>query len=193
LDKAAKWTCLLHRVSRTNKGLKPEAARQLHQAVLIPWLTYAADIWWQAPNKEGARTTGAVGFTKHLQSAQRTSAINITGALHTTPTDALDAHAGIFLIELKLCKACHRSAVRLASIPEEHPLRKTMLQESKKTPTRHLSPLHVLFKSTGIDANRFAPKPADKKLPPRLKELHVRVTDRREDVMNTNVIIIDVV
>ena len=162
LEKAAKWTSLFRRISRVNRGLKPDAARRLHQSVLIPHVTYAADIWWQAPSREGSkkRTKGAVGFTKQLQSIQRMSALNITGALCTTPTDALDVHAGIFPIELELQKACHRAAVRLASLPEEHPLRQTVQKESKRTPVKHLSPLHVLFCSTGIDTNRFAPRPA---------------------------------
>ncbi|KAF8750374.1 Reverse transcriptase (RNA-dependent DNA polymerase) [Rhizoctonia solani] len=52
-------------------------------------VTYAADIWWEPTGKkgQGKKRTGAVGFTKHLQSAQRIVALAITGALRTAPTD----------------------------------------------------------------------------------------------------------
>jgi hypothetical protein len=108
-----KWASVLRRVCRTQHGLKPEAARCLHQSVFLPKVTYAADIWWEATqrNQDNTQNLGAAGFTKRLQSAQRISALNITGALHTSPTDALDAHAGILLIELELRKACHRAAI----------------------------------------------------------------------------------
>ncbi|KAF8672219.1 Reverse transcriptase (RNA-dependent DNA polymerase) [Rhizoctonia solani] len=142
LRKATKWAHMVKRVCHVRNGLKPLSARRLHDSVFIAKVTYAADIWWEPTGKkgQGKKRTGAVGFTKHLQSAQRIVALAITGALRTAPTDTVLAHAGIFPIKLELRRASHRAAVRLAGIPLTHPLRAKINAETKtlkKSKTHH--------------------------------------------------------
>jgi ribonuclease HI len=163
--------------------MKPEAARQLHQSVFLPKVTYAADIWWEAPyrNPSDMQNQGAVGFTKKHQAAQHISALNITGALCTSPTDVLDTHAGIFPVELKLRKAHHQAAIRLASAPREHPMRKLANREGKKAPVMHKSPLHQLFIMSKVQITDILPNPVTTELPTQLKKLHARIEEQREE------------
>ena len=42
---------------------------------------------------------------------QRLTSLAIVGGTKLTPTDLLDAHAGLFPIELMLLRICHRAAV----------------------------------------------------------------------------------
>jgi ribonuclease HI len=185
LKSGAKWAHLLRRVCKMNHGLKPEAARRLHQCVFLPKVTYAADVWWEpvSRNQTDTRDLGASGFTTRLQSVQRISALNITGALRTSPTDALDIHAGIFPIKLELQNACHRAAVRLATLPKAHPLRGLVDKEGRHQPDKHKSPLHHLFLSTGVAVDRFAPNPPSPTLPVTLRKLNVQIAEDKESAM----------
>lgn len=83
-----------------------------------------------------------------LQKVQQIASLAIVGALHTTPTDFLDAHAGLLPIELALPKATHRATVRMLSLPPTHPLA-TIVDAIKANPNssqRHASPLENLIK-----------------------------------------------
>ncbi|QRV80136.1 Reverse transcriptase from transposon X-element protein [Ceratobasidium sp. AG-Ba] len=185
LKTGATWVNLLRRVSRTRHGLKPEAARRLHQAVFLPKVTYAADVWWEhvRRNEADTRDLGASGFTKRLQSIQRISALNITGALRTSPTDALDSHAGILPIKLELQRACHRAAVRLASVPKSHPLRQLVDREGKHLPAEHRSPLQILFATTEVKVAEYAPKARNNDLRKNLTKLQVTIAKTREEAI----------
>ncbi|QRV81841.1 RNA-directed DNA polymerase from mobile element jockey [Ceratobasidium sp. AG-Ba] len=170
LKTGSTWVNLLRRVSRMRHGLKPEAARRLHQAVFLPKVTYAADVWWEhvRRNESNTRDLGASGFTKKLQSIQRISALNITGALRTSPTDALDAHAGILPIKLELQRACHRAAIRLATIPTSHPLRQVVDREGKHLPAEH---------------SEYAPKARSDDIEKTLTKLKVTIAKTREEAI----------
>src|ERR1700679_318337 len=70
----------------------------------------------------------------------------ITGTLRTTPTDLIDAHAGVLPMELALLKACHRSIVRLLTLPVTHPLHQIVRQAKRSTTTKHQNPIAQLLK-----------------------------------------------
>jgi len=55
-----------------------------------------------------------------MATAQRLASTVITGALNTTETNTLDAHANLLPVNLLLNKLCHRVAIWLASITESH-------------------------------------------------------------------------
>ena len=55
----------------------------LYKAVIRPLITYAAVVWWPKSNQ--------VTIKKRLDSVQRLACIGTTGAMSTTPTDALNA------------------------------------------------------------------------------------------------------
>ena len=70
----------------------------------------------------------------------------ITGMLRTTPTDFVDAHAGILPIELALLKATHRVVTRMLTLPSTHPLHSIVSYTRANPPSKHASPLANLLR-----------------------------------------------
>jgi hypothetical protein len=70
----------------------------------------------------------------------------ITGALHTTPTDFLDAHAGVLPIELAFLKATHRATIRLLTLPHTHPLHSIVAHTRNNPLSKHASPIANLLR-----------------------------------------------
>jgi len=85
-------------------------------------MTYGLDTWYTPPRKEVGRkrNTGSVRALKEFQKLQRIATLDITGALRTSPTDLLDLHAGLLPMDLLLKKICHRSSVRLCTLPSSN-------------------------------------------------------------------------
>ena len=69
-------------------GLKPSMMKWMYTTIIRPMTTYAAQVW----NRKSSRSTEGrrVTHTK-LQKVQRLALLLITGAMKTTPTDALEA------------------------------------------------------------------------------------------------------
>jgi len=67
--------------------MTPKVVHWLYTAVIRPMFCYAAVLWW-------TRTTlSTVG--NQLEHLQRLACLYITGAMHTTPTAALEIIIGI--------------------------------------------------------------------------------------------------
>jgi hypothetical protein len=100
--------------------------RQLYAAVAIPKFTYAADVWFTPIQRQAGRrrASGLVGVVRKLTSVQRMATIAITGAMKTTATDVMEAHANILPIELLMLYVCYRAAARMVTLPASHPLAK---------------------------------------------------------------------
>jgi ribonuclease HI len=98
---------------------------------------------------------GSVAAIKRLTTVQRAGTIAITGALRTSPTDTLDAYANIIPAPLLVEKLCHKAAIRLATIPPEHPLYKPVKASANKYIRRHKAPLHNLMQISKIDPNKM--------------------------------------
>ena len=64
-------------------GINAKMTLWLYKAVIRPLITYAAVVWWPKSNQ--------VTIKKRLDSVQRLACIGTTGAMSTTPTDALNA------------------------------------------------------------------------------------------------------
>jgi len=145
---AARWIMQFKRLTRPSTGVSPKLMRQLYLSVAIPKLTYGADIWYTPPYKPTGATnnSGSVGVLKTLQKTQRLATISIVGALRSTPSDLLDAHAGVLPMELLLRKSCHRALVRLLTLPRSHPLHKIIQKARSFPPSKHLSPIDQLLK-----------------------------------------------
>ena len=115
-------------------------------AVAIPKMAYAADVWYtpiyQLDSKE--RRSGSVRVTRRLASIQRLATTAVTGTLRSTATDMLDLHANVFPADLSLQQVCDRAAVRLATLPPEHPLANLYRQRTRWFIKSHRSPLHDL-------------------------------------------------
>jgi hypothetical protein len=66
--------------------------------------------------------------------------------MKTTATDILDAHANLLPIPLLLQKICHRAALRIATLPQRHPLFKHVQHIIRFCNIRtHRSSLHDLI------------------------------------------------
>ncbi|QRV90420.1 Reverse transcriptase from transposon X-element protein [Ceratobasidium sp. AG-Ba] len=166
--------------------------RRLHQCVLIPRISYAADVWFTpvtrsrkkpvedlGPRERNPRDRGSVGFARKLATVQRRSALAITGALRTTSTLALDAHANILPIDLAMNLVCYRATIRMATLPVSNPLRKYLVK-AKRYIKRHRSALHELLHTFNILPSTFAPLPESPATPKILRVLNPAIPPSRD-------------
>ena len=155
---AETWINLVRRLARTSTGLSAKGMRQLYMAIAVPKMSYAADVWYTLPhkaNETSKRRVGSVRFTQKLQSAQRRAVITMLGAMRSTAGDVLNAHAYLPPPHLLFLPTLIRSATRLASLPNSHPLHKPAQLAIKRSVKRHRGPLHTLFLTTGIRPKRY--------------------------------------
>jgi len=115
--------------------------------------TYGLDIWYSPPIKPPGATgnTGSVGILRCLQKIQHTAMLTITETLRTTPTDLLDAHAGVLLMELALSKVCNRAMVRMLTLPDTHPLHQFINEARTHPPLKHQGPVNHLLKAFNLE------------------------------------------
>jgi ribonuclease HI len=155
VEKGTKWTAQIRRATAPSWGLTPKHALRLYISVAIPRILYAVDVWG-IRFKRGTTTqlTGKIsGSNNKLTSVQRAGTLAITGGLRTSPTDALDAHAFILPIHLETEKHIFRSAIRIATLPPEHPLHKPAKKCANRATKRHRSTLHDLMQAFNIKPN----------------------------------------
>ena len=121
---ATNWVLQFHRLTRISTGIGIKLMRQLYVTVALPKMTYTLDVWYTPPTKPvGQRKSiGSVGVLCQMTKLQRLASLAIVGGMKSTPTDLLDAHAGLFPIKLTLLHICHRAAVQLCTLPAMHPL-----------------------------------------------------------------------
>jgi ribonuclease HI len=98
-------------------------------------------------------------ITRKLISVQRAGTLAVTGGLRTSPTDTLDALANLISFEHIIKNWCYRAALRLATLPDKHPLRKPVKLSYKSTVKKHKSPLHTLLKVLDTDRDKLGTKP----------------------------------
>jgi hypothetical protein len=147
IENATKWVLQCCHLAKMDTGLSPKHMCQLYMTVTIPKMTYGADIWYSPPWKNsGAKwMMGSVRIMQQLAKIQQIATLAINGALCTTLTDMLDIHAGILPLELTMLKVCHRSLVRICTLPAPHPLHQ-LIQEYRTVHARkHRTPLHKLL------------------------------------------------
>ncbi|QRV93447.1 RNA-directed DNA polymerase from transposon X-element [Ceratobasidium sp. AG-Ba] len=73
----------------------------------------------------------------------------VLGALRSTPIVHLDAFSSLLPMRCLLNETCQRSAIRLATVPNEHPLYKDVKRTLRTGRKRHASPLHNILKYIG--------------------------------------------
>jgi len=79
--KNSMWAC--RRACGVTWGLKPRVVHWLYIAIVRPSVTFASFGWWP-----GFQTISA---KRKLSRVQRFACLGITGAMHTTPTHAVEA------------------------------------------------------------------------------------------------------
>jgi ribonuclease HI len=124
IAKGTEYVLQLCRLSHPANGIPAKLMRRLYLTVAVPKFTYGADIWFRPIYNDNSvkLQRGSIGVAGKLAKIQRIAAICITGAMKTTATDILDAHANLLPIPLLLQKVCHRAALRIATLPQRHPL-----------------------------------------------------------------------
>jgi ribonuclease HI len=157
--------------------------RQLYVSVIMPKILYAADVWVtpleKAPNAK--RTTGSVATIKRLGSVQRIATLAITGALRSTATNVLEAHANILPMHLSIQRACFLATLRYATLDEPHPLARTTQKITTVNQKGNRSPLHQLLKMfPELDPRTLEKIPAISDAPWSPPPTHIKIDDTRE-------------
>ena len=137
----------IRRASWPSWGITPRYAHKFYISVANPRILYGAEIWCRPPPKENqkAKGKGSAKIRRQIITIQRSGAITITGALHTSPTDLLNVCSSLIPATLILENWCLKATVRLATLPPEHPLYSPIRSSASRYIRRHRSPLHILF------------------------------------------------
>jgi ribonuclease HI len=162
LAKGTKYTLACMRVIRPTKGMHGRAMKRLYEGVILPKMLYAADIWCSGlvakgrGKQRGGR--GPKGFTTQMSRVQCMATTLITGGLRSTSNEMLDAHANVLPFQQTLRKICLRATLRMATLPDTHPLAKDIrsaymfgAKREFKGRKQHPSPLHKLTYEYQID------------------------------------------
>ena len=106
LKKALTATWICRRLLGRTWGLKPKMIFWSYITVIRPIVTYASIVWWTKTNE----TTAQALLTK----IQRLACLNITGAMSTCPTAAMEALLGLLPLHLHVQKEAALCALRLS-------------------------------------------------------------------------------
>ncbi|KAJ6451541.1 hypothetical protein C8R45DRAFT_848310, partial [Mycena sanguinolenta] len=160
LSKGEAWLLGTARIARASRGIRARNMRRLYLSVGVPRMLYAADIFLSPPPLN--RTLYGVmtgrrqkGIVRRLQSIQRRAALAITGALCSTPSDILYVYADLLLMEYLIDKARAGAALRIATLPTNHPLHMAVRQEAALRRLRHPSSLHDLMANFDLHPDRM--------------------------------------
>ncbi|KAF9546883.1 hypothetical protein CPC08DRAFT_615544, partial [Agrocybe pediades] len=80
--------------------------------------------WYTPPHKTlgKKKNSGSVTALRLMAKIQRMATIAITGALRSTATDTLEAHANIPPVAVMFRYICRRALIRMCTIDEPHPI-----------------------------------------------------------------------
>jgi hypothetical protein len=98
--KGQAWVAQIQRIVRVTTGIPPRLVRRLYLSVAIPKMLHAADISLLTGSKKSG--AGSAAVVARLTMIQRKAAIAITGAMRTTATDVLNAHANLLPVPLMI-------------------------------------------------------------------------------------------
>jgi ribonuclease HI len=176
--KGSKWAAQIKRVAHSSWGITPKYARKLYISVALPKVLYAIDVWCTPIRStgEGLRSKGSATAVRQITTIQRAGAIAITGGLRTSPTDTLDACAFLIPATQLIKKGCFKGAVRLATIPPEHPLFKVVRASANRKLIRHKAPTHVLMQTFELKPDAVTKIAAMVRNPMEAKEIPMRIS-----------------
>ncbi|XP_070854646.1 uncharacterized protein [Drosophila suzukii] len=97
----------------TKWGMSPKIVNWIHTAIVKPILLYGVSIWWPALMKQ---TT-----TTNLNKVQRMASLCISGALRTTPNEALNAILNLPSLDLAGMERAKIAAVRMRDLGQWKP------------------------------------------------------------------------
>ena len=158
IGKGTKWTNQVRRLTKAAKGIRGGLARRMYYGAAVASMLYAVDVWCAPSHKKGRGGSvgnGMSGVVKKLESIQRKAAIQATGSLKTTPSDALFAHADMLPMRHLIRFHCQRAATRLATFNSHHPLYHTIRKAARRYPKQHASPLQDILHISKLDSVRL--------------------------------------
>jgi len=92
------------------------------------------------------------GFIRKMARIQQMAAIQIMGAMKSTATDILDAHASLLPFHLTVNRILQRETLRMATHSDEHPLNSHLLQAARRPGIKsHPSPIHCLLDTFQVE------------------------------------------
>ncbi len=146
-SKGSRWVAQLRRLATARNGLTLAVVRRLYLAVVVPSMLYAADTFLTPVRtlQGQKRQHGSVGHIRRLAMVQRQALLAMTGALRSTATDVMEAHADLLPFDLLVDRICHRAAVRLCALPDVHPLAAHVRRAGARFVRSHRSSLHELL------------------------------------------------
>jgi ribonuclease HI len=185
INKATKWVLLYRRLTKPFSGMSASFMRRLYITVAIPKMTYGLDVWYTPPNKQAGkkRNSGSVKALRELGKLQRMATLAINGALRTSPTDLLDAHAGLLPVDLLLKKICFRSLVRMSSLPYSNPVSRLVGDCHWKPARVHRSNIQQLMECFHFDPTNFVEIPAVSRPPGFQLPMDVLIADSKEEAV----------
>ena len=176
IGKGSKWAAQVRRVARPSWGLTPRSARKLYIGTALPKTLYGIEVWCNPPRRAGKGKASTTTAIRKLTTVQRAGALAITGGFRTTPTDTLDAHAALLPMHLRIGKICYDKAIRIAALPETHPLCKQMKTAYRRRIKRHKSAIHTLASRLKWDPAQIETIPVVYANPARRKSIPFKVS-----------------
>jgi ribonuclease HI len=185
--KGQEWVARMGRLARVSRGVATPHLRRLYIAVALPRMMYAADIFLnpgpRRKTKNNQVTRGSRAVVGKLRTIQRKAAILITGAMGSTATDILDAHANLLPMEIMIDKFRCRAALRLATVPRSHPLFPYVRKAARRLVKRHPTPIHQLMHDFRINPEEVEKVEPTKMDPKWIPPYTVRVAKTREEAI----------
>ena len=158
-EKAIKWMATFKQFTKAASGIHMRDARKLYNAVAVPKISYAADLWFRTKSShktdKNRTDTGPHMITKRLEAIQRNAAISITRALQTAPGDATIVHANLTPIGILLKETSLKGYARLSTRPLTHPITPLIARTHKQLPKKHITLLHYLAQTARFNPNEM--------------------------------------
>jgi len=119
------------------KGLLPIQKQLLYRTCILPIALYGFQLWF-------FKGAPIVKNITELKKMQRRAALWITGAFRTSPTEGIEAIAGLIPITLHLRKLNGRHHLRYASIPPSHAINFLLDSQHAKNQAPHKTAMSKL-------------------------------------------------
>src|SRR5882724_13247224 len=103
--------------------------RRFYITIVILHMLYAANLFLLP---QSGQAIGSKGHIKRLGRVQRQATIHATGALRSTPTDSLDAHADLLPFQYLTEKLLDHTSTQIVSLPKSHLLAAHVNKAAKK-------------------------------------------------------------
>jgi hypothetical protein len=112
--------------------------------VAMPQMLYSAKIWVKPLSIHNQKSQQ---FLSKMASVQRQAALHATGVLPTTPNDILNAHVNLLSFDTAVYQVLQCCTLRLATLPNNHPLTPYIQKAVGHYLKCHHTPLHELFQA----------------------------------------------